>query len=93
MGKSPLRDPSFTSNASFRDQAQNNRDKYISYFYFLDTEKINRIDTFLRNNKPKQADIICDESIVRFLGQELPTANYKIINLDEFIEKDIKIYD
>lgn len=70
-----------------------NRNKYISYFYFLDTEKINRIDNFLRNNKPKQADIICDESIVKFLGQELPTANYKIINLDEFIEKDIKVYD
>lgn len=70
-----------------------NRNKYISYFYFLDTEKISRIDNFLRNNKPKQADIICDESIVRFLGQELPTANYKIINLDEFIEKDIKVYD
>lgn len=70
-----------------------NRNNYISYFYFLDTEKISRIDNFLRNNKPKQADIICDESIVRFLGQELPTANYKIINLDEFIEKDIKVYD
>lgn len=82
----------YLSEYNFCDYTDN-RDKYISYFYFLDTEKINRIDTFLRNNKPKQADIICDENIVRFLGQELPTANYKIINLDEFIEKDIKIYD
>lgn len=70
-----------------------NRDKYITNFYFVDTEKINRIDIFLKNNTQKQADIICTEDIVKFLGQELPTANYKLINLDEFIEKDIKIYD
>lgn len=44
-----------------------NRNKYINTFYLIDTEKINRIDTFLKNNPGKQADIICDESIVRFL--------------------------
>jgi hypothetical protein len=70
-----------------------NRNKYITTFYFVDTEKINRIDTFLINNINKQADIICSKSIVKLLGKEIPTANYKLINLDEFIEKDIKIYD
>ena len=44
-----------------------NRDKYITNFYFVDTEKINRIDIFLKNNNQKQADIICSESIVKLL--------------------------
>ena len=56
-------------------------------------EKINRINVFLTANKNKQADIICDESIIRNLGQELPIANYKLVNLSDFIDKNIRIYD
>jgi len=59
----------------------------------IDTEKINRINVFLTANKNKQADIICDESIIRRLGQELPLANYKLVDLSDFIDKDIRIYD
>jgi hypothetical protein len=82
----------YLSEYNFCDYTDN-INKYISTFYFVDTEKINRIDTFLMNNIKKQADIICSTSIVKLLGKEIPTANYKIINLDDFIEKDIKIYD
>ncbi len=71
----------------------NNSDKYISTFYLLDTEKINRISLFLKSNEEKQADIICPESIVQYLGKELPLANYKLINISDFIEKDIRVYD
>ena len=70
----------------------NNKDKYIATFYMIDTEKINRINVFLENNKNKQVDIICEESIIRNLGQELPLANYKVINLSDYIDK-IRIYD
>ena len=38
------------------------KNKYISYFYFLDTEKINRIKYFLRENENKNIYIICDSS-------------------------------
>lgn len=44
-----------------------NRDKYIINFYLIDTEKINRIDIFLKNNTQKQADIICSQNIVKLL--------------------------
>lgn len=71
----------------------NNKDKYITTFYLIDTEKINRINVFLTANKNKQADIICDESIIRSLGQELPLANYKLVDLSDFIDKDIRNYD
>ncbi len=82
----------YLSEYTFCDYTDS-RDKYITTFYFIDAEKINRIDTFLKNNAQKQADIICDDSIVKLLGKEIPTANYKVINLDKFIEKNIRIYD
>ena len=70
----------------------NNKDKYISTFYLLDAEKINRIKVFLQSNERKQADIVCSQEIVNLLGKELPLANYKLINISDFIEKDIKVY-
>ena len=71
----------------------NNKDKYITTFYLLDIEKINKIDVFLKSNSGKQVDIICGENIVKYLGKELPLANYKLINISDFIEKDIRVYD
>ena len=47
----------------------------------------------MQNNIDKQIDIICDKQIVKILGKEIPTANFKLINLEEYIEKEIKIYD
>lgn len=82
----------YLSKFNFCDYSDNS-EKYITTFYLLDTEKINRIDTFIKNNPQNEADIICPESIIRFLGQELPTANYKLVNIDDYIEKEIKIYD
>ena len=44
-----------------------NKDKYISTFNFIDTEKINRINIFIKNNANKQADIICNQNIEKIL--------------------------
>lgn len=48
---------------------------------------------FLKSNEGKQANIICSSNIVNLLGKELPLANYKLINISDFIEKDIRVYD
>lgn len=66
---------------------------YIAYFYFLDTEKINRIKQFLRENRNKSIDIICDTQLEKELKKELPTARYIAINLEEYIDKERRVYD
>lgn len=69
------------------------KNKYISLFYFLDTEKINRIKYFLRENKNKNADIICSNELKGILQKELPSANLIIVNLEEYIDKERNYYD
>lgn len=69
------------------------KNKYISLFYFLDTEKINRIKYFLRENENKNADIICTEQLKETLQKELPKAHYITVNLEDYIEKERNIYD
>lgn len=55
-----------------------NKEKYISTFYLIDTEKINRIDTFLRNNTEKQVDIICSKNIVNMLRSRIAYCKLQI---------------
>lgn len=69
------------------------KNKYVSTFYFIDTEKINRIKYFLRENKNKNADIICNSKIEKELKKELPTANYITLDMEEYIDKERNIYD
>lgn len=69
------------------------KNNYISYFYFLDTEKITRIKQFLRENKNKNANIICDKQLEKELKKELPTAKYNVVNLEEYIDKERNYYD
>lgn len=66
---------------------------YISCFYFLDSEKITRIKQFLRENRNKNIDIICDTQLEKELKKELPTARYITINLEEYIDKERRFYD
>lgn len=66
---------------------------YISYFYFLDTEKVTRIKQFLRENRNKSIDIICDTQLEKELKKELPTARYITVNLEEYIDKERNYYD
>lgn len=67
--------------------------KYISTFYFIDTEKINRIKCFLRESKNRNIDIICSEEIKNKMQTEIPNANYIIVDLENYIDKEQKVYD
>ena len=69
------------------------KNKYISTFYFLDAEKINRIKYFLRENKNKNADIVCSSELKEELQKELPTANYIVVDLEKYIDKELNVYD
>lgn len=69
------------------------KSKYVSTFYFLDAEKINRIKYFLRENKNKYADIVCSSELKEGLQKELPTANYIVVDLEEYIDKELNVYD
>lgn len=71
----------------------NNKNKYISTFYMLDTEKINRINMFLKNNENKKIDIISSEEESLILRKLLLQVNYNTINLSEFIDRNVRIYD
>lgn len=66
--------------------------KYVSYFYFLDSEKITRIKQFLRENKNKNADIICSKDLETQIKKELPTARYITVDLEKYIDKEKNIY-
>lgn len=81
----------FLSEYNFCDYTDY-RNKYISYFYFLDSEKINRIKYFLRENKNKYADIICTETLKVQIQKDIPNAIYYTIDLEEFIEERT-VYD
>lgn len=66
---------------------------YVSCFYYLDTEKVTRIKQFLRENRNKTIDIICDTQLEKKLKKELPTARYLTIDLEEYIDKERRFYD
>lgn len=82
----------YLSEYSFCDYTDY-KNKYISYFYFLDAEKINRIKYFLRENQNKKIEIICPEYLKDDLSNILPNANLKLINTEEFINKEPVYYD
>lgn len=82
----------FLAEYNFCDYTDN-KNKYLSYFYFLDSEKINKIKYFLRENKNKYADILCPKPLKAQIQKELPNANYYLLDLEEFIDKERNIYD
>ena len=69
------------------------QNKYISFFYFLDTEKINRTKYFLRENKNKNADIICNSELKQKIQKELPAARFLVVDLEDYIDKERNVYD
>lgn len=82
----------YLSEYNFCDYTDN-KNKYVSTFYFFDTEKINRIKYFLRENKNKNIDIICSSDLEHELKKELPDAIYCIVDLEKYIDKEINVYD
>ena len=69
------------------------KNRYISTFYFFDTEKINRIESFLKENKNKNADIFCNYEIKEMLVKELPNCNYFVVDLENYIDKEKFVYE
>ena len=82
----------FLSEYSFCDYTDNNN-KYIANFYFIDTEKITKIKYFLRENKNKNVDIVCNKEQKEQIRKELPNCHYLVVNLEEYIDKERNIYD
>ena len=81
----------YLSEYSFCEYA-NNKDKFINTFYFIDTEKITRLKYFIRENSTKRAYIICNSELETRLRKELPDANYCVIDLEQYIDKEQKYY-
>lgn len=70
----------------------NNKDKFINTFYFIDTDKIARFKLFMRESPSKSADIICNAELETILRKELPNANFCVVDLEKYIDKEVKIY-
>ena len=70
----------------------NNKDKFINMFYFIDTEKITRIKYFIRENSTKRAYIICNSELETRLRKQLPDANYCVVDLEQYIDKERRYY-
>lgn len=70
----------------------NNKDKFINTFYFIDTEKITRLKYFIRESFTKRTYIICNSELKTRLQKELPEANYCLVDLEKYIDKERKYY-
>lgn len=69
------------------------KNRYISYFTLFDTEKINRINQFLRENKFKKIEILCSKELYSKLKQEIPRSNYTVLNIENYIDRKKNIYE
>lgn len=69
------------------------KNKYVSTFYFLDTEKINRIKYFLRENENKNVDIICTKELKEKLIKFFPSVHYIPVDIDKYIQRKQNVYD
>ena len=66
---------------------------FVSCFYFIDTEKINLLKYFLRENKGKKVDIVCSTEYLQLLQREIPNQNYYPIEFDRFIRERFNVYE
>lgn len=67
--------------------------KYVFTFYFLDAEKVYRIKSFLRENKGKNADIVCGMELEDDLKKEFPNAHFVVVDLERYVDKEQKYYE
>lgn len=58
----------------------------------MDTEKIMRLKYFIRESSTKRAYIICNLELETKLRKELPEANYCVVDLEQYIDKEKKYY-
>ena len=82
----------YLSEYSFCDYTDY-KNKYVSMFYLLDSEKINKIKYFLKENQNRSAEIVCSKEVEPILRKEVPDANYVVIDIEKYIEKEKRYYD
>lgn len=70
----------------------NNKDIFINTFYFIDTEKIAKFKYFMNESPFKRSDIICNSELEMILRKELPNANYCIVDLEKYIDREQRYY-
>lgn len=70
----------------------NDKDKFINTFYFIDTDKIGRFKLFMRESPSKSADIICSTELETILRKEMPNANFCVVDLESYIDKERRVY-
>lgn len=70
----------------------NNKDTYINTFYFIDTEKINRFKYFMKENSTNIAHIVCTTELEKELRKALPSANYCVVKIEKYVDKERKYY-
>lgn len=72
---------------------ENDERKYINTFYFIDAEKINRFKYFIKESSNKRAYIICDVELEKKLKVVFPNVYYCVVELNEYIDKEQRIYN
>lgn len=82
----------FLSEYNFCDYT-NKKDIFVSLFSYINTEKINLIVYFLKENPNVKVDIICCKDIVDFIKKELPNQNYVVVDLEKYVEGKFNIYE
>ena len=82
----------YLSEYNFCVYSSNER-KYINTFYFIDAEKINRFKYFIKEDLSKKAYIICNVELEKKLKKEFPDVHYCVVDLNEYIDKEKKIYE
>lgn len=70
----------------------NDKNRFINTFYFIDTDKIARFKLFMRESPSKSADIICNAELETILRKELPNANFCVVDLENYIDKERRYY-
>ena len=70
----------------------NDKDRFINTFYFIDTDKIARFKIFMSESPSKSADVICNAELETILRKELPNANFCVVDLENYIDKERRYY-
>ena len=70
----------------------NNKNTYINTFCFIDTEKIIGFKYFMKENSTNIVHIICTAELEKELRKALPNANYCVLKVEKYIDKERKCY-
>ncbi len=90
--ESLYRNQVYISEYNFCDYTDS-KERFVSCFYFIDTEKINLLKYFLRENKDKKVDIVCGSLLLETLKRELPNQNYHTVDFAKFIKERFNVYE